>query len=216
MLLGLIHMALRHRRHAEVLGLVAPMLLASPLSAQLQKYRAETVDTALRRFDKMSIIGVSLASFAALIASVVAIQVGIANADQSFAPSAAIEFVRAHRISGPTFNDINFGDYLIFSGIPVFIDGRVDMYGDSFVEKYAAVEGFQKLVVQYGARWAILTPKNPHVPILDNLAEWRRVYTDPFAIVYERNPLACVWTCPGIVATGVAHSRNELPGPGLR
>jgi hypothetical protein len=71
-------------------------------------------------------------------------------------------------------------------GIAPFIDGRVDMYGDEFVRRYADVGEFPKLAAQYGFTWAVLSPRNPHVPLLDNLAGWRRAHADSNAIVYVR------------------------------
>ena len=87
---------------------------------------------------------------------------------------------------GPVFNDINFGDYLIYVGIAPFIDGRIDMYGDEFVRRYADVEEFPALAAQYGFTWAVLSPGNPHVPLLDHLTGWRRARTDKVAVVYVR------------------------------
>jgi hypothetical protein len=92
--------------------------------------------------------------------------------------------------SGETYAEVAheaFGDYLIYSGIAApFIDGRIDMYGDAFLRRYASVGEFPKLIAEYDMGWAVLTPSNAHVPLLDNLAGWRRIYADRNAIVYLR------------------------------
>jgi len=49
---------------------------------------------------------------------------------------------RAPRVSnGPVLNNYNFGGFLIFSGVPVFIDGRADLYGDDFIRGYGGIMG---------------------------------------------------------------------------
>jgi hypothetical protein len=63
------------------------------------------------------------------------------------------------------------------------------MYGDTLLKRYAAAGEFPKLVAEYGIGWALLTPNNTHVPLLDNLPGWRRIYTDKIAVVYLRETL---------------------------
>ena len=58
------------------------------------------------------------------------------------------------------------------------------MYGDAFLERYASVEEFPDLAHQYGFTWTILTPNDPHVPLLDHLAGWRRVFADNVAVIH--------------------------------
>ena len=84
--------------------------------------------------------------------------------------SQALAFARAQGLTVPVFNDINFGDYLIDAGIAPFIDGRVDMHGHEFVRRYANVGEFPALAAQFGFTWAVLSPGNPHVPLL--MTDW--------------------------------------------
>ena len=36
----------------------------------------------------------------------------------------------------PVLNQYDFGGYLIFKGVKVFVDGRTDLYGDAFLANY--------------------------------------------------------------------------------
>ena len=38
--------------------------------------------------------------------------------------------------AGPVLNDYSFGGYLIFAGIPTFIDGRGELFGGEFIARY--------------------------------------------------------------------------------
>ena len=55
-------------------------------------------------------------------------------------------------------NDYSFGGYLIFAGIPTFIDGRGELYGGPFINRYnravALVDlgDFLKLLDEYKHR----------------------------------------------------------------
>ena len=191
LLLLLLHMALQHQRHAELLGLVAPLLLAPALAPQLETHAVAAVDNRLADLGKLAgARGIAAVGALMLALSAMVVRIGITHEDGPFTPTQALASVQAQQVSGPVFNDINFGDYLIYVGIAPFIDGRVDMYGDAFLRSYADVGAFPKLVAKYGCTWAIFSPKNPHVPLLDNLPGWHRIYADGIAIVYRRQPEA--------------------------
>src|SRR5262249_15488639 len=65
------------------------------------------------------------------------------NAEAEKYPLKAAEFIAAHGIPGPIFNSYDWGGYLIWK-LPeyrIFVDGRADLYGDSFLESYARTYG---------------------------------------------------------------------------
>ena len=95
-------------------------------------------------------------------------------------------------LSGPVLNSEPFGGYLIFSGVPTFIDGRMEMYGDRFLRRYLdAAQGSEPVLAgiirDYGITWTLFEPQSPAVAALDHLPGWRRVYADAYAVVHARN-----------------------------
>jgi hypothetical protein len=94
--------------------------------------------------------------------------------------------------AGPLLNDYAFGGYLIFAGIPTFIDGRSELYGGAFIERYnrdialADLDDFLKLLDQYKIAATLLEPSTPAVALLDRLPDWKRVYGDDVAVVHKR------------------------------
>jgi hypothetical protein len=94
--------------------------------------------------------------------------------------------------AGPVLNDYAFGGYLIFAGIPTFIDGRSELYGGPFIERYnrslalVDLDGFFNLLDQYKIEATLLEPNTPAVALLDRLPDWRRVYSDDVAVVHKR------------------------------
>ncbi len=195
MLLLLLHMALQHRRHGELVGLVAPLLLAPALAPQLRALTAGRsagpVDRGLAELAKpASLRGVALAG--ALLAAVsVAVLRGSAVRSDVGIPSAALAEVQAAHVTGPVLNDYGFGGYLIFAGTPPFIDGRAELYGDEFIKRYVQAmllesDELPKLLDQYGIAWTLIAPERPAALLLDNLPGWRRLYADDVAVVHVR------------------------------
>jgi hypothetical protein len=198
MLLLLLHMALQHRRHGELVGLVAPLLLAPALAPQLRALTAGRsagpVDRSLAELAKpASLRGVALAGVA-LVAVSAAVLHGAAVRSDVAIPAAALAAVEAAHVTGPVLNDYGFGGYLIFAGIPPFIDGRAELYGDEFFKRYVQAmllesDELPNLLDQYGIAWTLIAPERPAALLLDYLPGWRRLYADDVAVVHVRTDL---------------------------
>jgi hypothetical protein len=111
---------------------------------------------------------------------------------KAIAPTAAIDFVRRVNITGNVFNWYGFGGYLIFSGIPTFIDGRAELFGDAFGNKYFDTEqlvditsAFETLD-EYKVSWVIFPPHEPLAAALARSPQWDKVYSDEDAVVFVR------------------------------
>ena len=97
----------------------------------------------------------------------------------------------AHRIAGPVLNEYRFGGYLIFAGVPTFVDGRADMFGDAFIEReHKAInlrsDGLPALLEQYKIGGTLMPAGSRAAVLLDHLAGWRRLYADDIAVVHVR------------------------------
>src|SRR5207237_3626520 len=66
------------------------------------------------------------------IAAVLALPLAIhpvARADDPLTPGAALAAVERLGLAGPVYNSEAFGGYLLFPGVPAFIEGRVELDG---------------------------------------------------------------------------------------
>lgn len=199
LLLALIHLALKHMRNVELIGLLVPLFLASPLARQWRERAAAgrqlaSVDrifhglagAASRRATSMMLAGLGLITL-------VSVQTSAALPQEEISPVAALRAVQSSNLSGPVLNEYRFGGYLVYAGIPPFIDGRADMYGDAFMKEYVEAitlttsDGLQGLLQKYRIEWTLLPPESAAVTLLDHLPEWRRLYTDKVAVVHVRN-----------------------------
>jgi len=195
MMLLLLHMALQHRRHGELVGLVAPLLVAPALGPQLRSLAAGRaaghVDRRLAELAKPATPRGLMLAGAVLAVLSAAVLRGAAIRSDAPVPTAALAAVDAAQVTGPVLNDYGFGGYLIFSGIPPFIDGRAELYGDEFFKRYVQAMLLEnpelpQILNQYGIAWTLVAPERPAVVLLDHLPGWRRLYADAVAVVHVR------------------------------
>ncbi len=187
MLFGILHLSLSQQRHADLLGMLAPLLLARPLAEQFASLAAPRMPVAMRG-------GALLPAAAALLlialTGVVAARHDVAPADR-ITPAAALRAIDIAK-AGPMLNDYDFGGYLDFIGAAPFIDGRGEIYGAKFINRYTRainlqnLPDFLRLLDDYKIETTLLMPETPAVALLDRLPEWRRVYADDVAVVHQR------------------------------
>jgi hypothetical protein len=181
--LGLIHFALAQARNADLLALLAPLYLTAPLARQ---FGARGEDDAAG-----SARGMNLAALSVMIAATGLTLVRDVRPALRNTPEAAVAKAGLAE-AGPVLNDYLFGGYLIFVGIPTFIDGRGELYGGQFIARHsrdlslADLPDFLKLLDQYKFGATLLAPDTPAVALLDRLPDWQRVYSDDVAVVHKR------------------------------
>ena len=188
LLLGLLHMALFQTRSAEMLALLAPLVLALPLAKQIGGME---VSLPLLK----PVRGVMAAGLAVmLVVGTLALA-----ATQSFAPNRAnspvlavteLKKLNVERV----FNDYDFGGYLIASGVAPFIDGRTDVYGkEFFVDHHKASELIEpdslfRLLDEYQIQATLLRTQRSATKLLDHMDGWQKIYSDDIATVHVRKP----------------------------
>ncbi|MCP3370395.1 hypothetical protein [Bradyrhizobium cajani] len=181
--IGLLHFALAQVRNADLLAMLAPLYLAAPLG---RAFGGPAGDDA-----RGSSRGLNLAALAMLVAMSGAALARDLRPAANITPQAAIAHAGLAK-TGPVLNDYGFGGYLIFAGIPTFIDGRGELYGGPFINRYnraialADLGDFLKLLDEYNIGATLLAPTTPAIAMLDRLPQWQRVYSDDVAVVHKR------------------------------
>ena len=106
---------------------------------------------------------------------------------------AAIAYLKEHPPAGKMFNKDDLGDYLLYTLGPdfqVFIDGRLDMYGEGIVKDYLKMSRVRKetnsLLRSYDIGWVIFPESDPLILYLREQKEWKEVYRDDQVSILER------------------------------
>ncbi len=116
-------------------------------------------------------------------------------------PKKAVDFVLQNSLPRRMFNDFNSGAYLIGRAYPkrrVFIDGRTELYGSAFFQKYLDfLEGntdvFRELVDKYRLEACLLSStRGSSYRVMRNLyldTQWSLVFLDEYGSVFvKRTP----------------------------
>jgi len=179
---GLMFMALSHIRNIEIFAFLAPIVAVSPVA----RHFAVHPDVGQPRLRIIQLLTAIV--FTGFVTTLLAAGRGYAPpADQT--PDAAIDALRNAGVSR-TLNDLPFGGYMIWRGVPVFIDGRAELYGEKFGLAYydalqlKSVDELLELLKTYRIDSALLSPSTPAASLLSHLGGWKRVYADANAIAY--------------------------------
>lgn len=108
-------------------------------------------------------------------------------------PVRAADYLAQRGPGSRIFAKDQWGGYLIyrFDGrVKVFLDGRSDYYGRQLLETYAKVievkPGWNAVLRQFGVQFVLAPPDHALATVLALSPEWKRVYTDATATVFER------------------------------
>lgn len=109
-------------------------------------------------------------------------------------PRGAVDYLVAHDLRGNLFNVYGWGGYLIDRLYPerrVFIDGRIDVYGNSLGKQYDLVSnvgpGWQAVLDRYQVRIALVQTGTPLAAALAVDHHWRETYGDSVAELFVRS-----------------------------
>jgi hypothetical protein len=117
----------------------------------------------------------------------------VEEAARTSLPVDAIAYVQAQHPPGPMFNSYNWGGYLLFTlwpDYPVFVDGRTDLYDDTFLRQYlrtyVADDDWQEVLDKYEIRLVIIETNSVLAKFLRIDSKWQEAYQDQLAAVFTR------------------------------
>jgi hypothetical protein len=193
LLLGLLHMALSQGRAAEILALVAPIILAAPLARQIGG--AEPSHSQALRAPMLAGLAVTLVAGTIAWAGVHPFAPHMRGS-----PVAAVAELKKLNVSR-VLNDYDFGGFLIANGVAPFIDGRTELYGEKFFVDHNAASGLMepenlfRLLDEYRIEATLMRTQSAATKLLDHIDGWQKVYSDDIATIHLRK-------------TGAVHTRE--------
>jgi hypothetical protein len=191
MVLLLLHLALSHVRNAELLGIIGPLLIAAPLGAQLPSPARAAARGGARRYAATPVAVAAVVIALGVLSTAILLDRRGLRPRENVAPVAAVDAARAAGLDRHVLNSLRFGGYLMFVGIPTFIDGRADLFGDEFLARNAAASAgidnaLPDLLEEYAVAWTLFEPSSAAASLLDHLPGWQRVYADADTVVHRR------------------------------
>jgi hypothetical protein len=181
-------LAVSHVRMLFAFGILAAPILCRQLSTSWEGYNPETD----RIWPNATLLAISLLVICAAFPSPQNLEQQV----EADSPVKAVQFIRAHHLSGPMLNDYPFGGYLIWAApeYPVMMDGRTDLYEWSgFLREFGRWATLQsdpsQLLQRYGVNFCLLTRQSPMVHVLPLLPGWKVVYSDDNSVVLVRGAL---------------------------
>jgi hypothetical protein len=193
---GSLLMAISAARNISTFAVVVTPILTYHADALLRARGHAVRKMAIASFP----IAASNVLILALLAGVAASRISPAFTDATFAeraretlPVDATAYLKANGVRGRLFNDYAWGGYLIeeLRRTPVFVDGRSDLYGSDFLrDPYEFIAGggpgWQARLDDYSIGTVIVPRTAGLAAVLAGSAEWKWVYADRVAVVFER------------------------------
>lgn len=198
LIVGFVFMALSHVRNAEVLALLAPLVLARPLAEQTgEDIRAPAT---MPRVTVFALALICMAGTAAVLST------HRYAPDMNSSPVAAVRVIKDRGLTR-VLNDYDFGGYLISAGVPTYIDGRTELFGESRMVAHNSFSGVQNpddffaLIADARVEATLLRTQSAATKMLDHLDGWTRIYADNLAVVHVRDANAKAAATPALRAS---------------
>ena len=201
MLCGLTYLMLSARRQVAIFGIICSVILNRIIMNFSETYKFNIQEKALKIITGK--IGIILITIIMLIFSWYMIKDKLDDTfiDETAYPVKACDFILENIDLGEArfYNEYNYGSYMLFRGIPVFIDSRADLYAPEFNGKNEDIfsdfintsgigtfyeDTFEKYNITH-----IITYENSKMNMIitkTNDPKCKLLYKDDYFAVYER------------------------------
>jgi hypothetical protein len=197
--IAMLHISLYSARHIPTAAVLLIPLAVAALTREARGFAS--LHTGLDYSDRIRAIDrrvLGLVPVAVVLISTVAgltmlARAGSVEFNPNVFPVEAANFLERNDLNARVFSKDQWGGYLIFrfSGrTQVFIDGRSDFYGQQLLESYAEVAdvrpAWNVVLKQYNVGVVLIPPDHPLASTLRLSADWKRIYSDRVAAIFER------------------------------
>lgn len=197
MVLGLTLMSVFSIRHISLLALIGTICFARVFSTFLDKTNVLSDDTIIKFLSKKYIVILAFILVISLSTFSLSKQLKKPFLDESFYPIEATNYIleNINIDEMKIFNEYNFGSYLLYKNIPVFIDSRADLYTKQFSGfEYDIFDDYEYIMGNYQVKFDfygithVLLYKNSKAfyDVLNNDINYKLIYEDEYYGLFER------------------------------
>ena len=198
MIFGLMILALISRRQASMVYLIALIPISNMLVQLFDKYDKDGTKEVMQLMTKPFGIIITLVLITTMAVSLLKPKYNQEYISTSEYPIEAADYILENldvdRMK--LFNEYNYGSYLIYRGIPVFIDSRCDLYTPEFnegvnifndcINVYGMSVGYESVFEEYGVTHVIIVKNGKLNLLLNQDDNYNCIYTDEHFKIYER------------------------------
>jgi len=206
MLLGLTYLTFQTKRQITMYALLCVPILVKLIASMFEKYDSKTCDKLLKFGSSLFGVIVIVSSFVTISAKNIEPKLKTNDyVDTWDYPVEASEWILSNLDlkTIKLFNQYNYGSYLLFKGIPVFIDSRADVYDPQFYNDKrpelvgkdlfsdalgidGLSENYKNKFPDYGVTHAILYSNSKLAMILKSDPDYNIIYDEGHFMIFER------------------------------
>ncbi len=205
MLVGLTYLSIKSRRQVSMFAIFCGPILAKMIGDMFQKYDKETYLKVLRFFSDWFGAIILVCLFMIIATRQIKPKLSEDYVDANTYPVEASDWMLANLDvkNIKLYNEYNYGSYLLFRDIPVFIDSRCDLYSPEFnADKEKGIEGrdifsdalniagisvdYQSKFEEYGVTHVITYANAKLAMLLDHDTRYNLLYNEGNFKIYER------------------------------
>lgn len=188
LVLFFLYAGLRDMRHIPLFAIVAIPIISDQLNPLITYKRSNITQTKARTWLNGALIVLTMTAVVARILQ----QAGNQESDVAKSyPVEAVKWIQENQPIGRIFNSYAWGGYLIWSLYPhyqVYIDGRADVYGPSFLKEYMSLlslkPGWQEKFANNNISTVLIEPESAMANVLRGSTDWQIVYEDKTSVLF--------------------------------
>lgn len=202
MISGLCYLMLMSRRQQSMFVLIGSVVLTRLIVNMIKCYNKETL-VEIEKVTKNIFVGIALSVLMILMSYYfIKPKLDDTYVDESTYPVAACDYILENidLTNAKFYNEYNYGSYMLFRGIPVFIDSRADLYApefsgnededifSDFINTSSISRFYEDTFKKYNITH-IICYKNSKMNMLMTKtkdARYNELYSDNYFVIYER------------------------------
>lgn len=198
---GLALLMLVSRRQLSMFAIIGSVILSKLIVDMLSLYNTGLLENFVKIFTTKIAIILLLLIIIFLSCYMAKDKIHDKFIDKSSYPVDACDYILENIDLGQAkfYNEYNYGSYMLFRGIPVFIDSRADLYAPEFSGKeddifmdFIETSGLSIFYEDIFAKYDIthvITYKNSKMNMIidrTNDSNYKQLYSDKYFVIYER------------------------------
>ena len=201
MISGLTFLMLKSRRQLSMFSLVGSTILSKLTVELIESYNNDSLLDVIKKFLQPTIIVFMVLSIGCFTYDNINMKYNDRFVDETEYPVKACDYILKNidLDNAKFYNQYNYGSYMIYRGIPVFIDSRADLYTPEFsglkddiftdyIESDDIIVFYEDIFKKYNITHIILSSKSQLNVIIsgEKNKKYHEIYKDNNFVIYER------------------------------